>query len=226
MTSEQKLFIENIGNSAKKYAKNYDIHCISAVIAQAILESGWGKSTLARKYHNYFGLKCGSSWKGPSVNLNTKEEYKQGTYTDIKANFRVFNSLDNGVKGYFDFINTSRYQNLKGVRNYKTYINLIKQDGYATSSSYIQNLIKIVESYGLTSWDINSKEYFKVPINNDGSVYKGNSIVDGLNKMGYNYSFAYRQKIANANGIKNYGGTSSQNLKMLDLMRKGLLIKP
>lgn len=228
MTNEQRLFIESIGKSAKKYAKNYDIHCISVVIAQAILESGWGKSTLASKYHNYFGLKCGSSWNGPSVNMNTKEEYKPGVHTDIKANFRVYTSLDKGVKGYFEFINKPRYKNLKGVKNYKTYIKLIKQDGYATSSTYIEKLTKLVEKYGLDIWDIviSKKEYFKVPINVDGSLYKGNSIVNALNRMGYSYSFAYRTKIANANGIKNYVGSASQNLHMLDLMRKGMLVKP
>ena len=228
MTTEQKLFIESIGNSAKKYAKNYNIHCISVVIAQAILESGWGRSVLARKYHNYFGLKCGSTWTGASVNMNTKEEYTPGTYTDIKANFRVFKSLDSGVKGYFEFINKPRYKNLKGVKDYKTYIKLIKEDGYATSSTYIKKLTKLVETYGLVNWDImiSKKEFFKVPVNVDGSVYKGNSIVSALNRMGYSYSFAYRTKIAIANGIKNYVGSANQNLHMLDLMRKGLLIKP
>lgn len=56
--------------------------------------------------------------------------------------------------------------------------------------------------------------------------YKGNSIVDALKKRGVNSSFAYRKKIAQANGIKNYTGTASQNTKLLNLMKKGKLIKP
>lgn len=226
MTNEQKLFIESIGNSAKKYALNYDIHCISVVIAQAILESGWGKSTLAKKYHNYFGLKCGSNWNGPSVNMNTKEEYKKGEYTDIKANFRVFSTLDNGVKGYFEFINKARYKNLKGVKDYKTYIKLIKQDGYATSSTYVQKLTRLVEQYTLTNWDKALPKYFKVPMNKQGYLYNGNSIVMALKSIGENYSFSYRMQIAMANNIKNYVGSAKQNLYMLDLMKKGNLIKP
>ena len=52
------------------------------------------------------------------------------------------------------------------------------------------------------------------------------SIVTALNSLGYNSTFAYRKKIANANGIKAYLGTASQNTKMLDLLKQGTLIKP
>lgn len=76
MTTEQKTFIENIAAAARKHAANYGIAVISPIIAQAINESGWGKSTLAAKYHNYFGMKCGSAWKGKSVNMSTCEEYE------------------------------------------------------------------------------------------------------------------------------------------------------
>ena len=56
--------------------------------------------------------------------------------------------------------------------------------------------------------------------------YKGNSFVDALKKRGVNSSLSYRKKIAKANGIKNYTGTASQNTKLLNLMKKGKLIKP
>lgn len=219
--TEQEKFIELIGSNAVKYNEKYDIKCISVVIAQAILESGWGKSSLARKYNNYFGLKCGSTWKGKSVNLATKEEYTQGTYTDIRANFRVYDSVEEGVKGYFDFINTSRYKNLKGVTDYKTYIKNLKADGYATSSSYVDNLTKLVEQYKLTTWDKKKTvTYFAKP------NYNGYSLVDGLKAIKVNSSFSYRRKIASANGIKNYIGSALQNNKMLSLLKKGTLKKP
>ena len=154
MTNDQKQFIESIAQAARHYAKFYGIKVISPIIAQAILESGWGKSGLA-KYHNYFGLKCGSSWKGKSVNMATKEEYQVGTLTDIRANFRVFDSLDEGVKGYFEFINVSRYANLKGVSDPRKYLENIKADGYATSSTYVANNMRIIEQYNLTAYDTN-----------------------------------------------------------------------
>lgn len=153
MTTEQKTFIENIAAAARKHAANYGIAVISPIIAQAINESGWGKSTLAAKYHNYFGMKCGSAWKGKSVNMSTCEEYEVGVLTQIKDNFRVYDSLEEGVKGYFDFISASRYANLKGVTDPKTYIENIKADGYATSSQYVKNLLNLVSAYNLTQYD-------------------------------------------------------------------------
>lgn len=85
MTKQE--FIEQIAGYVGKYAPQYGILCNSAVIAQAILESGWGESRLAAQYHNYFGLKCGTKWTGPSVNLTTQEEYEPGSLTTIKDNF-------------------------------------------------------------------------------------------------------------------------------------------
>ncbi|MBS7345301.1 MAG: glucosaminidase domain-containing protein [Caryophanon sp.] len=146
-------FIEQIGKCVKKYAYVYGIEVHSPIIAQAILESGWGKSGLASKYHNYFGLKCGSSWKGKSVNMATKEEYKVGTLTNIRDNFRVYDSMDAGIKGYFDFINTSRYANLKGVKSPEEYVRRIKADGYATSSKYVDNIMRVIRDNKLTRFD-------------------------------------------------------------------------
>lgn len=148
-----KEFIEVIAKYVIKYANDYGIKVHSPIIAQAILESGWGGSTLASKYNNFFGLKCGGSWKGKSVNMATKEEYTVGTLTDIRANFRVFDSIEDGVKGYFEFINYSRYSNLKGVTNPEEYCRRIKADGYATSSTYVTNLMRVIRDNNLTRFD-------------------------------------------------------------------------
>lgn len=148
-----KEFIEVIAKYVIKYANDYGIKVHSPIIAQAILESGWGGSTLASKYNNFFGLKCGGSWKGKSVNMATKEEYTAGTLTDIRANFRVYDSIEDGVKGYFEFINYSRYSNLKGVTNPEEYCRLIKADGYATSSTYVTNLMRVIRDNNLTRFD-------------------------------------------------------------------------
>ena len=74
ITEKQQRFIEEIAKNVQKYAYVYGILVHSPIIAQAILESGYGESKLAAKYHNYFGLKCGSKWTGKSVNLTTQEE--------------------------------------------------------------------------------------------------------------------------------------------------------
>lgn len=148
-----KEFIEVIAKYVIKYANDYGIKVHSPIIAQAILESGWGGSTLASKYNNFFGLKCGGSWKGKSVNMSTKEEYTVGTLTDIRANFRVYDSIEDGVKGYFEFINYSRYANLKGVKEPEEYCRRIKADGYATSSTYVTNLMRVIRDNNLTRFD-------------------------------------------------------------------------
>ena len=66
MTNQE--FIDQIAVYIKKYAAIFGICVHSPIIAQAILESGWGKSKLAATYHNYFGLKCGTKW---TLNLSS-----------------------------------------------------------------------------------------------------------------------------------------------------------
>ena len=190
MTLEQQNFINSIYEALCKYAPTYNIKCYSAIIGQAILESGWGKSKLASNFHNYFGLKCGSSWKGKSVNMKTFEEFKAGTLTQISDNFRVFDNLESGVKGYLDFINTKRYSNLKNVSSPKEYLQNIKNDGYATSSTYVDNVMKIVTSYNLTSYDNkiskSLEEITKEVI--AGKWGNGNERKTALTKAGYDYT--------------------------------------
>ena len=175
-------FIEKIAKYVKKYAYVYGIEVHSPIIAQAILESGWGKSGLASKYHNYFGLKCGSAWKGKSVNMATKEEYKVGTLTNIRDNFRVYDSMEAGVKGYFDFINTSRYANLRGVISPEEYVKRIKADGYATSSTYVDNIMRVIRDNNLTRFDRKKAGGKMKKEDLTGKVLSGKEIIDILAK--------------------------------------------
>lgn len=147
----QKQFIEEIAPVIKNIAFGKGYVYPSAIIAQACLESNYGKSVLSSKYYNFFGMKCGKSWTGKSVNLTTKEEYTTGTLTTIKDNFRVYDSMSDGVKGYFDFISAKRYENLKKAKSPEDYLIKIKEDGYATSSTYVKNLLKVIEKYNLFS---------------------------------------------------------------------------
>ena len=146
-------FIEAVAGYVQKFAPEYGIAVCSPIIAQAILESGWGKSKLSAQYHNYFGLKCGSKWTGKSVNLTTQEEYTPGTHTTIKDNFRVYDSMEDGIRGYFDFIQLDRYKNLRGLTDPEEYLKTIKADGYATSSTYVSDLMRVIETYDLRKYD-------------------------------------------------------------------------
>ena len=178
---DKEAFIQKVAEKVSKYAPLYGISVHSPIIAQAIIESGWGKSGLASKYHNYFGLKCGSSWKGGSVNMATKEEYKPGVVTNIKDNFRTYEDFDAGIRGYFEFINTSRYANLKGVKSPEEYVRRIKADGYATSSKYVDNIMRVIRDNKLTRFDGNGDGDMKKD-ELTGEVLSGKEIIDILAK--------------------------------------------
>lgn len=151
-SAQAKQFIAYIAPMIQSEAKARGYKICSTVIAQAIIEGAAGTSSLAKLYHNHFGMKCGKSWKGKSVNLKTKEEYGAGLVT-IRDNFRIFESDEQGVKGYYDFISASRYDNLKTATTYKEYAERLKSDGYATSSSYVQTLCNTVTRYNLGAYD-------------------------------------------------------------------------
>lgn len=186
-TDQVKAFIDKIAPLIQKEAKARGYKVASPIIAQACCESAYGTSSLGYKYHNYFGMKCGSSWKGKSVNLKTKEEYNS-QLVSIRDNFRVYDSMEDGVVGYFNFISTKRYENLKQANSPRQYLEFIKQDGYATSSSYVVTNMSIVDMYGLTRFDeVSFKTITPELISKiiDGVYGVGNARVIALTNEGY-----------------------------------------
>lgn len=150
----RRQFVIDIANYVRKYAPQYGIEVYSPIIAQAIHESGWGESKLSSKYHNYFGLKCGTKWTGKSVNMSTQEEYSAGTLTTISANFRAYDNMEEGVNGYFEFIQLARYANLKGITSPRKYLETIIADGYATGKSYVDHVMNLINLYNLAQFDV------------------------------------------------------------------------
>lgn len=153
-------FIETIAPLIQKYAPQYGIKVCSPIIAQACLESAYGTSGLAKVF-NYFGLKyragrcptaCGVCYKTGS------EQNGDGSYTSSVMEWCRFPDMDAGVQGYFDFINVSRYANLKGVTDPREYLEKIKADGYATSLKYVDNLMAVIKKYDLTKYDVIEQE--------------------------------------------------------------------
>ena len=132
-------------------------------------------------------MKCGTKWNGKSVNMTTQEEYTVGNLTTIKDNFRVYDSLDEGVKGYFEFIQLERYQNLRGITDPRKYLETIKNDGYATSSTYVENCMALITQYNLTQYDVLSGT-------GTGSVSESVTVQDIIDAM-----VEYAVKIANDN---------------------------
>lgn len=144
LSKKREEFIIGFWLACNEVCPKYGLKAIDAIVAQACSESRYGESGLAQ-YHNYWGMKCGSSYKGKSVNMATKEEYQVGVMTDIRDNFRAYNSQKEGIEGYCQFITgMKRYSNLVGVTDNQTYIENIKNDGWATDSRYITTVSKIV----------------------------------------------------------------------------------
>lgn len=147
-------FIDEIAPIIQRYAAAYGYRFPSAIIAQACVESGFGTSSLAWKYHNYFGIKWWRTSGRAAVNLKTNEEYQPGILTGITAGFAVGTSLEDGVLMYFEFLDrNSRYRNLKSATSARNYCELIKADGYATSSTYVSTLLNCINLYNLTKYD-------------------------------------------------------------------------
>ena len=154
-------FINMISNYIRPIAKEKGYPFVSAIVAQACLESNFGRSTLSSSYNNFFGMKCGNSWKGKSVNMRTREEYVKGTMINIKDNFRAYDSIEEGIKGYFVFISTKRYANLKDATSPNDFFTLLKEDGWATDYSYVSKLNAIYETFHLYELDNEKEESYQ-----------------------------------------------------------------
>ena len=181
--AQQDAFINEIAPYIQREGKARGYTIISTAIAQACIESRWGQSGLAR-HHNYFGMKCGSGWKGSYVTMNTKEEYTQGQLTTIRDSFRTYNSMEEGVKGYYEFISASRYANLKTATTPRQYAEYLKVDKYATSSTYVNTLVNTVNAHNLARFDIPAEVIDTAP--KTGNPYREPIINVKFNSRGNN----------------------------------------
>lgn len=138
----------------------------SVVIAQAICESGWGQSKIMMKANAIFGIKATSSWKGKVYNANTQECYDGVSYTNITACFRAYDSLAESISDYFDLITKlERYRKATVAETPLECITAIKNGGYATSPTYINTIMSIINSNDLTKYDV-----VKNSVNNSNNV--------------------------------------------------------
>lgn len=155
MSMTRELFIRSIADAVKVLAPKYGICVVSPIVAQACLESAYGTSEKA-KHHNYFGLKYRKdrvSCHNGYFSDGGSEQNADGSYMPIQTDWYSFADLFSGVEGYFQFINTANYTNLKGVTDPYKYLELIKEDNYATSLDYVKNVWRVVESNQLTQYD-------------------------------------------------------------------------
>ena len=148
--ASQQAFIQSVAPGAIQGWNEYKV-LPSITVAQAIVESGWGRSALSTQAHNLFGIK--GSYNGNSVVMRTREVYG-GRSVYVNANFRAYANNSESVTDHGRFLNVnSRYRNLLGDTNYATVANKLRQDGYATDPSYASTLIRFVQTYNLNQLD-------------------------------------------------------------------------
>jgi len=163
--SQQRVF--------REYADKHSVIAVSEMhrtgipasikLAQGLLESNAGRSELATKANNHFGIKCGGDWNGRTF-LKEDDDYHNGQL--IKSCFRAFSSVEESYIAHSEFLRNpaknSRYGFLFNLSStdYKGWAHGLKKAGYATSPTYAQKLIKIIEDYELYFYD---KEVVPVP---------------------------------------------------------------
>ncbi|MCL6691759.1 flagellar assembly peptidoglycan hydrolase FlgJ [Pseudomonas sp. R3.Fl] len=118
------------------------------LVAQAALETGWGKKMIAQRdgssSHNLFGIKSGSSWRGDSARAVTSE-YENGKQVKEVASFRAYNSFEQSFQDYVSFLqNNDRYQDaLDSAARPEQFMKELQRAGYATDPQYARKVSQI-----------------------------------------------------------------------------------
>ena len=160
-TATQQNFLSTIGGYARDIAKNNDLYA-SVMIAQAILESGWGQSGLASApNYNLFGIK--GDYNGNSVRMDTLEDDGSGNYYAAKEPFRKYSNYGESLNDYASLLtgdnnpNSWRYKFYYGARVSATnsYQDATRHltGRYATDTRYASKLNQLIQTYGLTQYD-------------------------------------------------------------------------
>ena len=214
LASEQDNRMEYVENYSSYAIQNMRMYKVPASItlAQGILESGSGKSELARKSNNHFGIKCGSHWSG------------RKTYHDDDAKnecFRAYKSVLDSYNDHSKFLTSNnRYSNLFTLQidDYRSWAKGLSKAGYATNPNYASRLISIIEDLKLYSFDEGikhprpMKEYassqgHKVHSLNDLNIVKAKN-GDTYYKLAKRFGLTLRQ-------IHKYNNTKQYNQELL-----------
>ena len=163
-TLSQSAFIALVGKKARADMKKTGI-LASVTTAQAILESGYGTTSLAMEAHNLFGMKAtlsGNTWKsawdGKTFDKET-QEYYSGRWVTITATFRAYDSIEESIADHSAYLRGAkngsalRYRGVIGNKDYTATLRLIKNGGYATDPNYVSKLVSIIKRYNLTKYD-------------------------------------------------------------------------
>lgn len=140
-----ETYIRSYHAEAERQMKRYNIPA-SITLAQGLLETGGGTSTLASAHNNHFGIKCHSSWQGA-----------RAFRTDDRPNecFRSYARWQDSYEDHSKFLLANRYRRLFSLPadDYRGWARGLQTAGYATDKGYANKLIKIIEDYELYTLD-------------------------------------------------------------------------
>ena len=197
----QSHFLSAIKQGAMDGAKEGILPSITA--AQAILESGWGSSQLAKApNNNLFGIKDSEDWHGAIVTVPT-QEYLNGDYITVNAAFRKYASWNDSVVDHAKFFTSTEwrkdnYRKVVNETDYRIAAQELKNAGYATDPNYPGKLIRLIEAYKLYEWDAMCNNSIST-VENEGveSQYpKADLAITGLNNATGSYDLVISNLIA------------------------------
>lgn len=163
-------YIDKYSTLAVREMKRYHIPA-SITLAQGLLESGAGRSRLARISNNHFGIKCGRNWSG------------RKTYADDDYRHECFRSYKHPRQSYEDhsrfLVTGPRYQFLFRLKrtDYKGWARGLKKAGYATNPHYADKLINIIELYNLQRYDRRGSHNMPPSVKNPHQPYLANGLL-------------------------------------------------
>jgi flagellar protein FlgJ len=143
-------FVKKLWSIAADAAKKIEVDP-KVLLAQAALETGWGKSIPkspnGTSSHNLFGIKAEKNTTTPKVFVNTIE-YIDGILTKGKAFFKSYSTIQDSFKDYVDLLKIPRYQDvIKNSKNIEEYIDALQKAGYATDPDYSKKIKEILKSH-------------------------------------------------------------------------------
>lgn len=147
ITSSRDDFLRTLRPHAEQAARELGVDP-NALLAQAALETGWGRSVPCNAQgecsFNLFGIKAGSQWSGATVNVPTLE-FEEGIPVRKVERFRAYDSPADSFRDYAALIrDSSRYANARGVGdNVEAFATALQQGGYATDPHYAQKIAAV-----------------------------------------------------------------------------------
>ena len=147
---DPETFLRELWPAAEQAAAKLGL-APEALLAQAALETGWGRHVMQHRdgvsSHNLFGIKADRRWQGDKVHVSTLE-YRDGIALNTRANFRAYESFESSFDDYVDFLQRNpRYRDaLQTTADPAAYFDALQRAGYATDPAYADKIKRILDS--------------------------------------------------------------------------------